>query len=141
MRFTAIAERIGLWLLPRLMGGVIRYLETGLSAVQAADAMIDANKRRDQAFGDLTYVFPLVPISVIRVSIEACLVLYRLGITRDAMDQTAELVTSPSIHMIQSGEQRLVILHKLAAILPDMPERCCRLLITLAEAKLGISIS
>ncbi|MEW6351286.1 MAG: hypothetical protein AB1646_19705 [Thermodesulfobacteriota bacterium] len=140
MWITAIATKVGLWLLPRLLGGIVRYLEHVLDAVSTADGIVDPAQRRAAVLAKLAELFPLIPAPVRRFSMEAVLIVYRLGITPETLEQTALIVSDPAIMELSGNQRRRVVLEQMAALFPSLPERCARLLVEVVAAKLNATV-
>lgn len=127
-----IFTKLAWWLVPQILDRLINYLEAVLRAVEAAEVIEDYNERRLTV---LTQVGGWLPETATRLMIEACVILFRLGVTGDRLDACQALVTGSGIGGLTSAEKRAAVLHDLCQMFPDMPERAGRLIVEFCVAK------
>lgn len=137
MMITTYAMKIIWWALPKLAGGVIDRLGDTLLLVEMADQKSEDFEKRATLFSAVSPMLKPLPESFIRAYIEFVVIMYRLGVTSDALNAMEQMVRALDSDNISSTvEKRADALSRFATLFPDVPERVARLLIELSVAKI-----
>lgn len=132
----AYAMKIIWWALPKLAGAMIDKIGDTLLLVEMADQKSEDFEKRASLINAVGPMLAPLPESFVRAYIEFIVILFRLGVTSDALDAMEQMVLAIDGESICEAEKRSNALSRFAALYPDMPERVARLLIELCVARL-----
>ena len=129
------AIKIIWWALPKLAGGMIDKLGDSLALVEMSDQKSEDFEKRTSLIDAVTPMLSPLPGSFIRAYIEFLVILYRLGVTSEALDAMEQLVLAVDVYSVSDAEKRKDALSRFASLFPEVPERVARLLIELSVAR------
>jgi hypothetical protein len=134
---VGIVTKLCWWAFPRIIGYIVEYCDHALDLVLGYDhGGLDSTKlRRDGVLRTLTGDYPAVPEFVHRAAIEVVLVVARLGVTRETIDDAAALIAEIDITDLSGAEKRHRALERLRVMYADLPERLLRLVVEMATAR------
>lgn len=129
------AIKIIWWALPKLAGGMIDKLGDSLALVEMSDQKSEDFEKRTSLIDAVTPMLSPLPGSFIRAYIEFLVILYRLGVTSEALDAMEQLVLAVDVYSVSDAEKRRETLSRFASLFPEVPERVARLLVELSVAR------
>lgn len=130
-----ILTKVALWILPKLAGFVVDAFGKCLAAVEAAESIPNQADRRTAVMASLAH-FSAIPEPVRRFLCEACVILFKLGVTSAQLEKMEELVSSEqNYELLGNTSKRDAVLNQFAELFPALPERIGRLLLELAVLK------
>ena len=134
---TTYVMKIIWWALPRLASGAIDKLGDTLLLVEMADQKTEDFEKRASLFSVVNPMLKPLPESFTRAYIEFVVILYRLGVTSEALNAMEQMVVALDANTLSSSvEKRADALSRFATLFPDVPERVARLLIEFSVAKI-----
>jgi hypothetical protein len=133
---VSIATKIVWWLVPKLAESVVDALGKCLMAVEQAESIENLAERRLAAMNALGS-YSMIPEPIRRFTVEACVILFKLGITAAHLEKMEELVSYEETwaDVRDSSDRRYAVLMKFRELFPNLPERMGRLLLEIAVLK------
>lgn len=133
---TTYIMKIIWWALPKLASAAIDKLGDTLLFVEMADQKSEDFEKRATLIGAVTPMLKPLPESFVRAYIEFVVILYRLGVTSEALNAMEQMVLAVDSAVMSDEEKRADALSRFASLFPEVPERVVRLLIELSVAKI-----
>mgnify|MGYP007131800848 CR=1 FL=1 len=131
------AMKIIWWALPRVASAAIDRLGDTLLFVEMADQKSEDFEKRASLISSVSPMLQPLPESFVRAYIEFVVILYRLGVTSEALNAMEQMVLAvDSAVLMSDAEKRADALSRFASLFPEVPERVVRLLIELSVAKI-----
>jgi hypothetical protein len=131
-----ILTKLVWWLIPKLAESLVDAIGKCLMAVQYAESIENEAERRLFVMNSLG-AYSTIPEPIRRFIVEACVILFKLGITAEHLEKMEELVGYEETwaDIRTSDERRNAALKKFAELFPNLPERMGRLLLEIAVLK------
>jgi hypothetical protein len=131
----SLAIKMFWWMLPKILASVVDQLGLALTLVERANTLTDPTERRAKVLASFREELPL-PELFSRALLEICVILNSLGVTPDVLEKMEELLQAPAMQNLSVDEQRAAAVAAFTSQFPDVPEKCIRLVLQLALAKL-----
>jgi hypothetical protein len=130
------------WLIPQLAAFIVDGIGKCLLAVEQAESIENLAERRLAAMNALGS-YSMIPEPIRRFTVEACVILFKLGITAAHLEKMESLVAREETwaDVRTSEDRRYAVLMKFRELFPNLPERMGRLLLEIAVLKIKAAFS
>lgn len=128
------------WLIPQMAAFIVDGIGKCLMAVEQAESIENLAERRLAAMNALGS-YSMIPEPIRRFTVEACVILFKLGITAAHLEKMEELVSYEETWAdVRTGDtRREIVLSKFGELFPNLPERIGRLLLEIAVLKVKVA--